>query len=98
MSTLLNPPLPSMHVKPERHSDFLSGLPVSPAIGVLPLSPADRLRLVHSYISSTPANGELGISSDAAEWDFVGSVFPLHDREFNKTWIRAWKLQNIASI
>ncbi|KDR70978.1 hypothetical protein GALMADRAFT_103009 [Galerina marginata CBS 339.88] len=85
-------------IKRERHSDFLSGLPVSPASGVLPLSPADRLRLVHAYISSTPPDGGLGISSDAPEWDLVEAIFPLHDREFNETWNRAWKLQNIASV
>ena len=59
-----------------------------------PLSPADRIRLVHCYISSTPKDGGLGISPDAPEWDLVESIFPLHDREFNENWIRAWKPRN----
>ncbi|KAF8962021.1 calcium-activated chloride channel-domain-containing protein [Flammula alnicola] len=85
-------------VKRERHSDFLSGLPVTPVANSIPLSAADRLRLVHSYISSSPADGGLGISPDAPEWDLVEFIFPLHDREFNEHWIRAWKLRNIASV
>ncbi|KAF8195000.1 calcium-activated chloride channel-domain-containing protein [Pholiota molesta] len=85
-------------VKRERHSDFLSGLPVTPVTNPIPLSPADRLRLVHSYISSSPTDGGLGISSDAPEWDLVESIFLLHDREFNERWIRAWTPRHIASI
>ncbi|KAF9529637.1 calcium-activated chloride channel-domain-containing protein [Crepidotus variabilis] len=85
-------------VKRERHSDFLSGLPVTPAPNVLPLSPADRIRLVHSFITSTPSDGGLGISPDAPEWDLIESIFPLHDRNFNELWIRAWKPRNIASV
>lgn len=83
---------------PSSHSDFLSGLPVTPAPTVLPLSPADRLRLVHAYISSTPADGGLGISPDAPDWDLVESIFPLHDRSFNEQWVHAWKPRTIASV
>ncbi|KAF9564904.1 DUF590-domain-containing protein [Agrocybe pediades] len=85
-------------VKRERNSDFLSGLPVSTSAGNITLSPADRIRLVHAYISSTPADGGLGISPDAPEWDLVESIFPLHDREFNELWVRAWTPRNIASV
>ncbi|KAH9479820.1 hypothetical protein JR316_0008415 [Psilocybe cubensis] len=85
-------------VKRERHSDFLSGLPVTPSTSAIPLSPSDRIRLVHAYISSTPTDGGLGISSDAPEWDLVEFIFPLHDREFNEAWIRSWKPRNIASV
>lgn len=81
-----------------RHSDFLSGLPVTSAPTVLPLSPADRIRLVHAYITSTPADGGLGISPDSPEWDLVESIFPLHDRSFNELWVRAWKPRTIASV
>ncbi|KAJ3511071.1 hypothetical protein NLJ89_g4313 [Agrocybe chaxingu] len=85
-------------VKRERHSDFLSGLPVTPVANILPLSPAERIRLVHAYITSTPSDGGLGVSPDAPEWDLVESIFPLQDREFNEHWVRAWKPQNIASV
>ncbi|KAF9480330.1 DUF590-domain-containing protein [Pholiota conissans] len=93
---------PSGHVrelvKRERHSDFLSGLPVTPVTNPIPLSPAERLRLVYSYISSSPTDGGLGISPDAPEWDLVESIFPLHDRDFNEQWIRAWTPRYIASV
>lgn len=81
-----------------RHSDFLSGLPVMPVTSPVPLSPADKLRLVHAYISSSPADGGLGISHDAPEWDLVESIFPLHNRDFNDRWVRAWTPRNIASV
>ena len=81
-----------------RHSDFLSGLPVTPVSSPIPLSPADKLRLVHGYISSSPTDGGLGISHDAPEWDLVESIFPLHNRDFNDRWVRAWTLRNIASV
>lgn len=81
-----------------RRSDFLSGLPVTPNLGLEPLSPADRIRLVHAYISSTPADGGLGISNDAAEWDLVESITPMQNRDFNEHWVKAWKLKNLASV
>lgn len=53
---------------------------------------------MHAYISSSPADGGLGISPDASEWDLVDSIFPLHDKEFNDLWVRAWTPRNIASV
>ncbi|KAF8625524.1 hypothetical protein AX17_006836 [Amanita inopinata Kibby_2008] len=88
-------------VKRERHSDFLSGLPVtplSPGATIGSLSPADRIRLVCSYITSTPMDGGLGISPDAPDWDCVESMLPLHDREFNETWTKSWKPQQMATV
>ncbi|KIJ95509.1 hypothetical protein K443DRAFT_682955 [Laccaria amethystina LaAM-08-1] len=88
-------------IRRERQSDFLSGLPVTPVASgadLQPLSSADRLRLIHEYISSTPADGGLGVSPDSPEWDLVESIFPLHNREFNEHWIRAWTPRNIASV
>ncbi|KAJ2930954.1 hypothetical protein H1R20_g6155, partial [Candolleomyces eurysporus] len=86
----------------ERRSDFLSGLPVTPVTpdtaSTLALSPADRIRLVHAYISSTPTDGGLGISTDNPEWDLIESISPLQNRAFNEQWIKVWKPQNIASV
>jgi anoctamin-10 len=84
-----------------RQSDFLSGLPTTPvgAGGDVPhLSPADRLRLVHAYVTSIPAEGGLGITPGSSEWDLVESIIALHDREFNETWIRCWTLRQLASV
>jgi len=86
---------------PSRHSDFLFGLPTTPiAIDghTRPLSPADRIRLVHDYITSTPADGGLGILPGSSDWDLVESVMALHDREFNETWIRSWTPHKIFSV
>ncbi|RDB23782.1 hypothetical protein Hypma_008903 [Hypsizygus marmoreus] len=86
-------------IKRERHSDFLSGLPTTP-VGSEPvsLSPADRLRLVHTYITSIPADGGLGITPGSSDWDLVESIMALHDRAFNETWIRTWTPRQIASV
>ncbi|KAF9038141.1 calcium-activated chloride channel-domain-containing protein [Panaeolus papilionaceus] len=91
-------PLVEELVKRERRSDFLSGLPVIPSSSVVHLSPADRIRLVHSYITSTPPDGGLGVSPDASEWDLLDSIFPLHDRDFNERWTKAWTPRNIFSV
>ncbi|KAF5362451.1 hypothetical protein D9756_002731 [Leucocoprinus leucothites] len=88
-------------VRKERHADFLSGLPITPATrdsAIGPLSPADRIRLVHGYIASTPTDGGLGISPGSSEWDLVESITPLHDRSFNETWVRSWKPRQIGSV
>ncbi|KAJ7231049.1 calcium-activated chloride channel-domain-containing protein [Mycena haematopus] len=97
---------PTSHVhtliKRERHSDFLSGLPTTPIKTEdqedQPLAPADRIRLVHAFITSMPSDGGLGISPDAQEWDLVESVMALHDREFNERWIHAWTTSRYVSV
>ncbi|KAG7088094.1 hypothetical protein E1B28_012120 [Marasmius oreades] len=87
-------------VKSERDSDFLHGLPVTPvtqsAAAALPIAPADRLRLVHARITSSPADGGLGINPEAKQWSLVESIIVLHDREFNEQWIHAWTTKRIG--
>ncbi|KAL4067152.1 calcium-activated chloride channel-domain-containing protein [Scleroderma yunnanense] len=88
----------------ERYSDFLYGLPMSKLpstdtdLDTAPLSPADRIRLVHAYITSTPQDGGLGIVPGCNEWDLVQSVMALHDHDFNEHWIRLWTRHRIASV
>lgn len=84
-----------------RHVDFISGLPIKPLlddVSAIPLSPAERLRLVHAYITYTPADGGLGVTPGSPNWDLVESVFPLHNRPFNDSWIRTWTPRQIASV
>jgi anoctamin-10 len=84
-----------------RRSDFLHGLPLSKVAGAFDpqnLSPGDRLRLVHGYVTSTAQDGGLGIIPESADWDMVESVMALHDREFNETWIRSWTTRQLASV
>ncbi|KAF9461505.1 calcium-activated chloride channel-domain-containing protein [Collybia nuda] len=88
-------------IKRERHSDFLSGLPTTPVAAsddIPTLSSADRLRLVHAFVTSMPADGGLGIAPGSSEWDLVESIMALHDREFNEAWIRNWTPRHIASV
>ncbi|KAL4252126.1 DUF590-domain-containing protein [Abortiporus biennis] len=79
----------------ERYSDFLCGLPANNPIGgedleTTPMSPADQLRLIHTYVTATREDGGLGVSPLSDEWDRVESVMALHDHLFNDTWIHAW--------
>ncbi|KIK69989.1 hypothetical protein GYMLUDRAFT_53112 [Collybiopsis luxurians FD-317 M1] len=76
-------------VQKERETDFLSGLPVPVTNHTFNLSPAERIRLVHSFITSNAPFG-LGIHPDIPRWDIIDSVFCLHDRDFNEQWIHAW--------
>jgi anoctamin-10 len=91
-------------VKRERHSDFMYGLPTSrfPSepvnLDAEPLAPADRIRLVYGFVTSTPADGGLGISPDSHEWDLVESIMALHDKEFNEAWIKAWTYRHLISV
>jgi anoctamin-10 len=63
-----------------------------------PLSPADRIRLVHGFISSTPEDRGLGIIPRSKEWDLVESIMVLHDHDFNDQWIHLWTRHRIANV
>ncbi|KAJ3853579.1 calcium-activated chloride channel-domain-containing protein [Lentinula lateritia] len=76
-------------VHKERESDFLSGLPVIP-IPDHTILPSERIRLVHSYITSANSDGGLGIHPDIPRWDLIQTVFCLHDRVFNELWVHSW--------
>ncbi|KAH7921987.1 DUF590-domain-containing protein [Leucogyrophana mollusca] len=88
----------------ERHSDFLYGLPMSKLpssaadLDSAPLCSADRIRLVHAFITSTHKDGGLGIIPECTDWDLVQSVMVLHDHDFNDQWIRLWTTHRIASV
>ncbi|KAG2126233.1 calcium-activated chloride channel-domain-containing protein [Suillus clintonianus] len=90
-------------IRCERNSDFLYGLPMSKMPSTneyesAPLSTADRIRLVHGFISSTPEDRGLGIIPGRKEWDLVESVMVLHDHDFNDHWIRLWTRHRIANV
>ena len=71
---------------------------MSAHIEAFPLTSADRLRLVHSYITAMTSDGGLGINPGSKEWDHVDAVMGLHDREFNARWIRLWTTRQITSV
>ncbi|KAK6341664.1 hypothetical protein TWF696_008733 [Orbilia brochopaga] len=55
-----------------------------------PLTDGERLRLVYSLITLPNSEGGAGITPKQGEWTLVESVFALHDREFNKKWLKDW--------
>ncbi|KAI9818683.1 MAG: hypothetical protein M1832_004158 [Thelocarpon impressellum] len=54
-----------------------------------PLTEAERLRLVYLIINKPRSEGGAGITPKEGEWECVESIFPLHDPEFNKRWIKS---------
>ncbi|CAG7851734.1 Uncharacterized protein C691.05c [Serendipita indica DSM 11827] len=90
-------------IETERHTDFLHGLLTNAYHGeerdfaASPLSPADRVRLVHTYVTSATSQGGLGITSgNKDKWPSVQSVFALHDRTFNHTWLDSWTKRQLG--
>lgn len=85
-----------------RASDFLHGLLTNAYPGedrdfsASPLSPADRIRLIYTYITTTELQGGLGIAPGSPKWPHVSSVFALHDRTFNHTWITNWTRRQLG--
>ncbi|KZT43215.1 hypothetical protein SISSUDRAFT_978754 [Sistotremastrum suecicum HHB10207 ss-3] len=89
-------------VQRERHSDFLIGLPSASLPSNVrdfttdPLSPADRIRLVHTYITSSALEGGLGIVPGAQAWPRLESIMALHSHKFNDTWLQSWTRRQIG--
>lgn len=52
------------------------------------LTPAEKLRLIHSFLTYPEYDHGLGITPNHGEWSFVKSIFPLQDTELNKKWIK----------
>ncbi|KAI9731101.1 MAG: hypothetical protein M1818_007958 [Claussenomyces sp. TS43310] len=55
-----------------------------------PISQAERLRIVYLMITKPKSEGGAGITPKHGEWQGVESIFPLHDHQFNKDWIKIW--------
>jgi len=77
----------------------LRGLPTSSLMTMnheASLAPADRVRLIHDYITSTTLDGGLGILPGSKDWSRVESLMALHDHEFNDMWLRSWTRRQIG--
>jgi hypothetical protein len=48
------------------------------------LTDAERLRVVHLLITSPERDGGAGITPGLDGWNYVESIFPLHDSKFNR--------------
>ena len=58
----------------------------------VPPSPATRIRLLHSLLTSPQIQHGLGITPGAGQWSRVKSVMALHDEAADKAWIAKWML------
>lgn len=54
------------------------------------LTEAERFRIVYHLITSSKEAGGAGIIPKEGQWKNVESIFPLHDKAFNKEWIKKW--------
>lgn len=60
-----------------------------------PVSEAERLRLAYMLICKPKNEGGAGITPRSGQWKYVASIFPLHDHQFNKEWIKRWSTKYI---
>lgn len=44
------------------------------------------------------SEGGAGITPGKGEWSLVEGIFPLHDHEFNKEWMKRWSTSWTVSI
>ncbi|KAF9192876.1 hypothetical protein BGZ51_004639 [Haplosporangium sp. Z 767] len=55
---------------------------------------ADRIRLTSDLIAGLPSEGGAGIYP--GDDDYVESILPLHDKAFNKVWLKSWSTKWIV--
>ena len=51
---------------------------------------SERLRLVFLMMTAPKHEHGAGITPGFGEWDHVASIFPLHNRDFDRAWLRRW--------
>ncbi|KAJ1650459.1 hypothetical protein IWQ61_008746 [Dispira simplex] len=52
------------------------------------ISPAERLRLVYQRLTVRPEEGGAGLHPDVHP--FIETLYPLHNKQFTRHWIKAW--------
>lgn len=92
-----SPDLFAQQVYRARLQDWLHGVrasapdkDVSRALHDDPVTEAERLRLIYMMLTKPKNEGGAGVTSSSPKWKHVDAVFPLHDRSFNKAWIKQW--------
>lgn len=58
---------------------------------------AERLRAIDQMITQPKEEGGAGITANHGEWKSVTAIFPLHDEETNKKWMRDWSQKTFLS-
>lgn len=67
------------------------------AAGNVNLSDADRVRLVHDYITQATADGGLAVVPGTEQWSRVTNIMAIHDQEFNEKWLKEWSSHGVGS-
>ena len=87
----------SQQIYRSRLQDWLHGVrasspdsDISQALQSEPVTEAERLRLVYLMMTKPENEGGAGIIEQAGKWKYVDSIFPLHNRAFNKSWMKRW--------
>ncbi|KAJ5889064.1 hypothetical protein N7495_009105 [Penicillium taxi] len=62
-----------------------------------PQTEAERLRVISYMITLPVEEGGAGITPKHGRWKNVTDIFPLHDEETNKQWIREWSQKTFLS-
>lgn len=73
-----------------------SGEPASDVQAALeqdPMTDAERQRIIFQMITNPEKEGGAGIKAKTADWEYVESIFALHDHTFNKHWIKKWSTE-----
>lgn len=94
---IASPRLLAEQVYRSRLQDWLHGVrssspdaDMSKSLETEPVTEAERLRLAYLMITRPENEGGAGVAEGAGKWKYVDAIFPLHNREFNKEWIRKW--------
>jgi hypothetical protein len=87
----------SQQIYRSRLQDWLHGVrasspdtDISHALQSEPVTEAERLRLVYLMMTKPETEGGAGIIEQTGRWKYVDSIFPLHNRAFNRSWMKRW--------
>ncbi|KAK4165965.1 calcium-activated chloride channel-domain-containing protein [Cladorrhinum sp. PSN259] len=72
-----------------------TNLPLSQYFDSEPVTEAERLRLAYLLITKPKDENGAGVTPKIGKWKYVESIFPLHDRKFNRRWITEWSTKYI---
>lgn len=62
------------------------------------LTQAERLRIAYNLITQSCDKGGAGITPNRGDWECVDAILPLHDQEFNKSWLKEWSTKYFLSV
>lgn len=83
-----------------RVRDWLYGIrnaEPTPSNSTEPQTEAERLRVINQMITLPKEEGGAAITPNHGEWKNVTAIFPLHDVDTNKKWIRDWSSKTFLS-